>query len=77
MRRASLVSTPPRFARRLVSVSAGTKNLYQQAGVAQTVNLHIKKHYYGSHESINPTRMVPKGPILDLTEPHGRGAFSD
>ncbi len=49
------------------------KDLYQQPGVAGTVNMdHIKKHYYGSHESINPTRIVPKGPILDFTEPHGR-----
>nr|MDP9479993.1 glutathione S-transferase family protein [Actinomycetota bacterium] len=44
------------------------KDLYQTPGVAETVNMdHIKKHYYQSHESINPTRIVPKGPILDLT----------
>jgi putative glutathione S-transferase len=37
------------------------------------VNLdHIKRHYYGSHESINPHRIVPKGPDIDFTEPHGR-----
>lgn len=49
------------------------RDLYQQPGVAETVNMeHIKKHYYRSHESINPTRIVPKGPVLDLTEPHGR-----
>jgi glutathionyl-hydroquinone reductase len=54
-----------------------TKDLYQQPGVAQTVNLgHIKKHYYGSHESINPTRIVPKGPVLDFDEPHDRWRFS-
>ena len=54
------------------------KDLYQQPGVADTVYIdHIKKHYYGSHESINPTRIVPKGPILDFTEPHDRGLFSD
>jgi putative glutathione S-transferase len=33
---------------------------------------HIKHHYYGSHETINPTRIVPMGPILDFDEPHGR-----
>ena len=38
---------------------------------------HIQNHYYGSHESINPTRIVPKGPILDFTEAHDRGRFSD
>jgi glutathionyl-hydroquinone reductase len=49
------------------------KELYQQPGVAETVDFgHIKRHYYSSHESINPTRIVPKGPILHLDEPHGR-----
>lgn len=53
------------------------RDLYQQPGVAETVNMdHIKKHYYGSHESINPTRIVPKGPIVDFTEPHDRGRLS-
>jgi len=33
---------------------------------------HIKRHYYGSHESINPTRIVPVGPALDLDAPHDR-----
>ena len=50
------------------------RDLYQQPGVAETVKMeHIKKHYYRSHESINPTRIVPKGPVLDFTEPHDRG----
>jgi putative glutathione S-transferase len=54
-----------------------TKDLYQQPSVAETVNMdHIKKHYYGSHETINPTRIVPKGPILDFTGPHDRGRLS-
>jgi glutathionyl-hydroquinone reductase len=54
-----------------------TKDLYQQPNVAETVNMdHIKKHYYRSHESINPTRIVPKGPILDFAEPHGRERLS-
>jgi glutathionyl-hydroquinone reductase len=54
-----------------------SKDLYQTPGVAGTVNMdHIKKHYYGSHESINPTRIVPEGPILDFTEAHDRGRFS-
>jgi glutathionyl-hydroquinone reductase len=49
------------------------RDLYQYPGVAETVNMdHIKKHYYRSHESINPTRIVPKGPVLNLDEPHGR-----
>lgn len=54
------------------------KDLYQQPGVAETVNMdHIKKHYYRSHESINPTRIVPKGPIIDFNEPHEREWLTD
>jgi putative glutathione S-transferase len=48
-------------------------DLYQQPGIAETVNFdHIKRHYYMTHEQINPTRIVPLGPALDLTRPHGR-----
>ena len=48
-------------------------DLYQQLGVADTVNIdHIKRHYYMTHEEINPTRIVPLGPIVDLSKPHGR-----
>ena len=43
-------------------------------GVAETVNFdHIKRHYHLTHGSINPTGIVPKGPALDLSLPHGRG----
>ncbi|MEL6187046.1 MAG: glutathione S-transferase family protein [Myxococcota bacterium] len=50
------------------------RQLYQVPGVAETVDFeHIKKHYYRSHESVNPTRIVPKGPIQDLQAPHNRG----
>jgi glutathionyl-hydroquinone reductase len=49
------------------------RELYQVPGVAPTVNLdHIKRHYYMSQEHINPTRIVPLGPVLDFTRPHGR-----
>jgi putative glutathione S-transferase len=48
-------------------------DLYQQPGIAGTVNFdHIKRHYYYTHDDINPTRIVPLGPILDLMAPHGR-----
>jgi putative glutathione S-transferase len=48
-------------------------DLYQQPGIADTVNFdHIKRHYYMTHTEINPTRIVPIGPLLDLTKPHGR-----
>ncbi len=50
------------------------RDLYQVPGVAETVDFdHIKRHYYVTHTSINPTGIVPKGPALDLTQPHGRG----
>jgi putative glutathione S-transferase len=49
------------------------RDLYQHDGVAETVNFdHIKRHYYMTHDEINPTRIVPLGPLLDLTAPHGR-----
>ncbi|HEY1171742.1 MAG TPA: glutathione S-transferase family protein [Verrucomicrobiae bacterium] len=48
-------------------------DLYQQPGIADTVNLdHIKRHYYITHEDINPTRIVPIGPAQDFKAPHGR-----
>ena len=63
--------------RRLVdypNLWAYARELYQLPGVAETVDFfHIKQHYYGSHESVNPTRIVPLGPIIDWQEPHGRG----
>jgi len=53
------------------------RDLYGQPGVAETVNMeHIKRHYYRSHGSVNPTRIVPKGPILDFSGPHGRERLS-
>jgi putative glutathione S-transferase len=51
--------------------------LYQHDGIAETVNFdHIKRHYYITHEEINPTRLVPIGPRLDLIRPHGREKLS-
>jgi putative glutathione S-transferase len=52
-------------------------DLYQRLGIAETVSIdHIKRHYYMTHEEINPTRIVPLGPIVDLTKPHGRESLS-
>ncbi|WP_318480153.1 glutathione S-transferase family protein [Photobacterium leiognathi] len=49
------------------------RDLYQVEGIAQTVDIdYIKAHYYGSHETINPTRIIPKGPKLDFLSPHHR-----
>lgn len=53
---------------------AYTRELYQWPGVAETVNMaHIVRHYHYSHDSINPYRIIPINPVLDYTEPHGRG----
>jgi putative glutathione S-transferase len=49
------------------------RDLYQVQGVAQTVDFdHIKRHYYGSHKTINPSGIVPRGPLLDFAAPHDR-----
>ena len=49
------------------------KELYQLPGVKKTCNLdHIKRHYYRSHPQVNPTRIVPKGPLIDFDAPHNR-----
>jgi putative glutathione S-transferase len=49
------------------------RDLYQIDGIAETVNFdHIKRHYYMTHDEINSTRIVPIGPLLDLTSPSGR-----
>lgn len=54
-------------------LSAYLRELYQQPGVAETINMvHIKRHYYFSHTMINPTQVIPAGPALDLELPHGR-----
>lgn len=62
--------------RRLVDYPAlwgFTRELYQWPGVAETVSLlHIKGHYYQSHRNINPTGIVPRGPLIDFGAPHGR-----
>lgn len=53
-------------------------DLYQQPGITETVDFdHIKRHYYITHDDINPTRIVPIGPAIDLTGPHGRERLGD
>lgn len=67
--------------RRLVdyrALWAYTRDIYQLPGIAETVNfLHIKRHYYQSHKSINPSGIVPLGPVLDLDAPSERGKDID
>jgi glutathionyl-hydroquinone reductase len=55
------------------NLSGYTREIYQLPGVAETVNFeHIKRHYYESHRGVNPTGIVPLGPVLDFSAPHGR-----
>lgn len=55
------------------ALSNYVRELYQVPGVAETVNFdHIKRHYYGSHKTINPTGIIPSGPVLEFDAPHNR-----
>ncbi|GLJ42717.1 hypothetical protein SUGI_0885580 [Cryptomeria japonica] len=55
-----------------------TKDIYQIPGISSTVNMdHIKRHYYGSHPSINPHGVVPLGSGIDYSTPHDRAKFTN
>jgi len=59
------------------ALSAYVRDLYQVPGVAETVDINqIKRHYYVSQRTINPTQIVPVGPELDFDSPHGRESLS-
>lgn len=52
------------------------RDLYQRPGFGDTVNFdHIKRHYYMTHDQLNPTHIVPLGPAVDWNAPHGRRRF--
>ena len=58
------------------NLSNYTRDLFRKPGVSDTVNLHhIKHHYYRSHETINPTGIVPAGPWIDYSAPHDRAGL--
>jgi putative glutathione S-transferase len=55
------------------ALSSYLRDVFQMRGVSETCNLdHIKRHYFTSHPHINPSRIIPLGPALDLSAPHGR-----
>ena len=59
------------------SLSNYLRDLYQHEGIASTVDIdYIKAHYYGSHETINPTRIIPVGPEVDFMQTHDRSRFA-
>jgi glutathionyl-hydroquinone reductase len=52
------------------------RDIYQMPGIAETVDLDaIKRHYYYSHSWVNPSRVVPVGPSIDLRTPHSRSSM--
>ncbi|GAA0850716.1 glutathione S-transferase family protein [Marinobacter szutsaonensis] len=62
--------------REFPNLSGYLRDLYQVPGVAETVDIgQIKRHYYVSQRTINPTQIVPVGPELDFDAPHGRDKF--
>ncbi len=57
------------------NLSGYVRDLYQQPGVAGTIHMdHIKRHYYKSHPTINPTGVVPRGPMINYSGPHQRAS---
>ena len=59
------------------SLSNYVRDLYQHEGIASTVDIdYIKAHYYGSHETINPTRIIPVGPEVDFMQAHDRSRLA-
>ena len=56
-----------------LALSAYLRDLYQQPGIADTVDIdYIKEHYYRSQPTVNPSGVIPLGPSLDFSAPHGR-----
>jgi len=66
--------------RRLVdypNLWAYTRDLYQQPGIAETVAMdQIKRHYYTTHDFLNPSRIIPVGPEIDFLQPHDRAGWA-
>lgn len=59
------------------NLSNYVRDLYQTPGIAETVDIaKIKEGYYGSQPQVNPSGIVPIGPILDFTAPHDRDRFA-
>ncbi|MEL6543025.1 MAG: glutathione S-transferase C-terminal domain-containing protein, partial [Myxococcota bacterium] len=55
------------------NLSGYVRELYQMKDFGETIDFEkTKSHYYWSHESVNPHRIVPKGPVLDFSAPHNR-----
>jgi len=69
--------TNRRCIREYPNLSNYTRDVYQQPGVKETINMkHIKEHYFTSHPQLNHYAIVPRGPGTDFDAPHDRGRFS-
>jgi len=56
---------------------AYARDLYQMPGFGETVNFdHIKRHYYMTHDQLNPGHIVPRGPANDWLAPHDRARLT-
>jgi len=59
------------------NLSGYTRDLYQLPGVAPTFDAgHVKRHYYESHRTLNPSGIVPVGPVIDFGAPHDRARLA-
>ncbi|NRB03546.1 MAG: glutathione S-transferase C-terminal domain-containing protein [Rhodobacteraceae bacterium] len=59
------------------NISHYVRDLYQTPGMVETVDFwHIKEHYYVSQRTINPTQVVPNGPVLNYNRPHDRARLA-
>ena len=69
--------TNRRLIRDYPSLSGYLRDLYQTPGFGSTTDFdHIKRHYYGTHAALNPRRIVPVGPEIDLDAPHRRAELT-
>jgi glutathionyl-hydroquinone reductase len=54
------------------------RDLYSMPAFGETTRFdHIKRHYFMTHPQLNPSRIVPDGPLLDWTAPHDRPTITD
>jgi len=59
------------------NLSAYARDLYQTPAIAATFDpVHVKRHYYESHRTLNPRGIVPVGPAIDFDRPHDRARFA-
>ena len=53
------------------------RDLYSRRGFGDTVDISLVKQGYYAIEQVNPSGIVPVGPVLDFSRPHDRGRFKE